>query len=49
MEKLEKIARPLVGLRLTSMESWWSYPMVVAYLTIDTSIEGRNGKLVLEY
>ena len=45
MEKLETAARPLVGLRSTSTEDWWSYPMVVAYLAIDPSIEGKNGNL----
>lgn len=46
MKRLEDTARPLVGLRSKSTEDWWSYPMVVAYLSIDTSIEGRNGTIL---
>lgn len=45
-EKLEVIARPLVGMRSSSTEDWWSYPLVIVYLAIDTSMEGRNGILV---
>lgn len=46
MTKLEVIARPLVGMRSASTEDWWSYPMVIVYLAIDTSMEGRNGTCV---
>ncbi len=41
--ELEEIARPLVGLRSKDNEDWWSYPMVVVYLPIDITREGRNG------
>ena len=44
LSRIEGVARPLVGLRTQSTEDWWSYPMVVVYLAIDTSIEGRSGK-----
>lgn len=47
MTKLEDVARPLVGLRSRLTEDWWSFPMVVAYLAIDPSIEGRNGITLL--
>lgn len=44
VSKIEDIARPLVGQRSKSNEYWWSYPMIVVYLAIDTSLDGRKGK-----
>lgn len=47
MTKIEDIARPLVGLRTKSNEFWWSYPMLVLYLAIDTTLDGRKGNCKL--
>lgn len=46
LSRIEGVARPLVGLRTLSTEDWWPYPMVVVYLAIDTSIQGRSGKVI---
>ena len=43
MTKLEIAARPIVGLRSKATEEWWSYPIAVVYLSIDTTIDGKNG------
>lgn len=45
LSRIEGVARPLVGLRTQSTEDWWPHPMVVVYMEIDTSTEGRNGKV----
>lgn len=44
MERLENAARPLIGLRDKSNEYWWPFPILVVYLGIDTSLEGKDGK-----
>lgn len=43
MERLEGIARPLVGLRSKWNEYWWSFPMVSVYLAIDNTLDGKEG------
>lgn len=43
MSKIEDIARPLVGLRSKFNEYLWSYPILIVYLAIDTSLDGRRG------
>lgn len=42
--EIERLARPAVGLRSKESQDWWSYPIVVVYLSIDTSLEGRRGE-----
>lgn len=43
IEKVEGMARPLVGLRSKWNDYWWSFPMVSVYLAIDTTLDGKEG------
>ena len=45
LEEVRNISHPIVGLRSKDNEDWWSYPIVVVYLAIDRSLEGKKGKI----
>ncbi len=43
LKEIESLARPLVGYRSKASENWWSYPLLVTYLAIDTTPDGIQG------
>ena len=44
MDKIEAVARPLVGLRSKQNEYWWPYPLLTVYMAIDTTLDGKRGE-----